>query len=124
MKFLKYEMLPAEWDTLKATIQVTDSEGNTSWDPAVVVAVHEIGHICQQWGTDAEGNQVCEVESPNWAVDILWVDAVPADFDAYVVWPLPVGIHTFAGWEQEYAKEYCIANPDAEYCQPPAPIEG
>ena len=119
-------MLPANWDTLKAEIQKTveSPEGNeTVWDDSKVAAVHEIGHICKQWGEDAEGNPVCEVSSPMWAVDILWVGEPLASFDSTIVWPLPVGIHTFAGWEGQYAIDYCAANPDAAYCQPPAPVE-
>ena len=115
-------MTPSQWATAKAKIETTDAEGNTSWDASKVIAVVELGHLCTQWGTDAEGNPVCEVESPNWAVDILWVDAVPADFDAYVVYPAPCGVHVFAGWEQAYAKTYCEIFPDSEYCKPSEPI--
>ena len=123
MKFLKHEMLPASWEANKQLIEVTDDEGNTSWDPAVVVALHEIGHICQQWGTDSEGMPVCEVESPNFAFDVLWVseEVIPQSFKDAVVYPTPCGVHVFAGWEAEYAKDYCAANPEAAYCQPPTP---
>ena len=124
MKFLKYEFTPTQWATAKAKITLTDDEGNESWDATKVVAVVELGHLCTQWGTDAEGNQVCEVTSPKYAVDILWTDQpLTTSFASYVVWPDPCGVHVFAGWEQAYATDYCVANPDAEYCQPPAPIE-
>jgi hypothetical protein len=119
MKFLKYEFTPTQWATAKAKIQVTE-EGEPTWDATKVVAVVELGHLCTQWGTDAEGNQVCEVTSPKYAVDILWTDQpLTTSFASYVVWPDPCGIHVFAGWEQAYAEEYCVANP--EYCQPPVP---
>jgi len=124
MKFLKYEFTPAQWATAKAKIQVTNEEGEPTWDATKVVAVVELGHLCTQWGTDAEGNQVCEVTSPKYAVDILWTDQpLTTSFASYVVWPAPCGVHIFAGWEQAYATEYCAANPDAEYCNPPAPVE-
>jgi hypothetical protein len=121
MKFLKYEFTPTQWATAKAKIQVTE-EGEPTWDATKVVAVVELGHLCTQWGTDAEGNKVCEVTSPKYAVDILWTDQpLTTSFASYVVWPAPCGIHVFAGWEQAYATEYCVANPEAAYCQPPTP---
>lgn len=126
MKFLKYQMAPAQWETLKPHIQKTTEgpEGPVvSWDAEKVTAVVELGFLCEQWGTDAEGNQVCEVTSPLYAVDILWAAEPLEDFAGYVVWPAPCGVHIIAGWEESYAQEYCLANPEAAYCQPPQPIE-
>jgi hypothetical protein len=126
MKPLKYEFTPTQWATAKAKIELTgtDPEGETYtyYNPELVTAVVELGHLCTQWGTDAEGNQVCEVTSPKYAVDILWAnEPMTTSFAAYVVWPSPCGVHIFAGWESAYATEYCVANPDAAYCQPPVP---
>lgn len=123
MKFLKYEFTPTQWATAKSKIQTTNEEGEPTWDATKVVAVVELGHLCTQWGTDAEGNQVCEVTSPKYAVDILWTAEPLASFDANVVWPDPCGVHIIAGWESAYATEYCVANPTAEYCQPPVPVD-
>jgi len=36
--------------------------------------------------------------------------------DDYIVWPDPVGVHTFAGDDSLYLKGYCIANPDSPFC--------
>jgi hypothetical protein len=126
MKFLKYEFTPTQWATAKAKIELTgtDPEGETYtyWNPELVTAVVELGHLCTEWGTDAEGNKVCEVTSPKYAVDILWTnEPLVASFAPYVVWPSPCGVHIFAGWESAYESEYCVANPDAAYCQPPTP---
>jgi len=118
MKFLKYEFTPAQWATAKAKIETTDAEGNTSWNSELVTGVVELGYICLE--RNAEGE--CITTSPKYAVDILWADQpLATSFASYVVWPAPCGVHVFAGWEQAYAEEYCVANPDAAYCQPPVP---
>ena len=121
MQFQKFEFLDqAAWAAAQATIQVTDSEGNVSYDPAVVVAVHEIGNICL--ATDPTTGD-CTDLSTKWAVDIIWVDAEPANFTASQVFPAPCGIHIFAGWAEAYTKEYCNKFPESEYCTVPAPEE-
>jgi hypothetical protein len=119
-KFLKYGFASIEaFEAAKALI--TDEEGN--YTDAVVMVV-ELGNLCETWGTDEEGNQICEVTSPLYSVDVLWRDEPLAAWDSAIVWPVPVGIHTFGSKHAaEYAKAYCEANPDAEYCNPPAPEE-
>jgi hypothetical protein len=126
MKFLKYEFTPTQWATAKAKIETTTTNPSgevvTTWNSELVTAVVELGYICLEYGTDAEGNKVCEVTSPKYAVDILWAnEPMVASFASYVVWPEPCGVHIFAGWESAYESEYCVANPDAAYCQPPVP---
>jgi hypothetical protein len=115
--YRKYEF--DNWEQVKSQLQTIDSEGNVSWVPAVN-AIVELGHLCTQWGVDEEGNQVCEATNPLYAVDILW-NAKDSSLDSSIVWPAPAGIHIFAGWEAQYAADYCAANPEAEYCQPPTP---
>lgn len=118
MKFLKYEFTPSQWATAKAKIETTDPEGETTWNPELVTAVVELGYLCTE--TDEEGK--CLKTSPKYAVDILWTgEPLATSFASYVVYPAPCGVHVFAGWEQAYAEEYCKANPDAAYCQPPVP---
>lgn len=118
MKFLKYEFTPTQWATAKKKVEVTNPEGETYYNSELVTAVHEIGHICTE--TDAEGK--CVNSSPKYSVDILWAaEPLTTSFAPYVVWPEPCGVHIFAGWEAAYATEYCVANPTAAYCQPPAP---
>jgi hypothetical protein len=120
MKFFKYGYPTQEaWELAKATISTTDEEGNTSYNSEIVVAVHEIGNIC--FASDPETGE-CTDLSTEWAVDILWQDEDPIDFVAYKVWPEPgTENHTFAGWSEFYAQEYCSATPEAAYCQPPVP---
>jgi len=114
--FRKYEFTPAQWETLKKKIQVTDEEGNKSYKGC---AVHEIGFICLEWGKDAEDMPVCVNQSDKWAVDILWYSEPLADFTAYEVWPKPCGVHIFAGCESEYLKGYCAKFPESEFCKLP-----
>jgi hypothetical protein len=128
MKFLKYEFTPTQWATAKAKIQntVTNPDGTTEkvWDSELVTAVVELGKLCIQWGTDPEGMQVCVKQSTKVSVDILWAgEPLTTSFAAYVVWPDPCGVHTFAGWESDYQTEFCQVNPGAPCCQIPAPIE-
>ena len=115
--FRKYEFTPAQWATAKSKIQTTNEEGEPTWDATKVVAVVELGFICLERNEEGE----CVSASPLYAVDILWANEPLEDFSEFVVWPAPVGIHVFAGWESQYAIDYCESNPEAEYCQPPLP---
>ena len=126
--FRKYEFTDAQWATAQKKIQkeTTNPEGEpvVSWDTDKVAVVVELGKLCTEWGTNEEGMPVCVKESNKISVDILWADQPgTTSFASYVVWPEPCGIHVFAGWEAQYAKDYCEANPSAAYCQPPAPVE-
>ena len=101
MTWKKYEMTAAKWAELRAKIEQTTEMG-TSWDPAKVVAVVELGKLCKAWGVDAEGMPVCTDQSTKESVDILWVDAPVAGFATYAVNVAPGSeAHQFAGmtWE-------------------------
>ena len=128
--FLKYEFTDSQLKTALAKIQVVDEapDGTTSvvWDSEKVLAVVELGKLVKTPAVlDEEGKEVTPaVYATKNSVDILWADQpLTTSFASYVVWPEPCGVHIFAGWEAEYAKAYCEANPSAAYCQPPAPIE-
>jgi len=112
---------PTEWEAAKALI--IDEEGN--YTDAVVMVV-ELGNLCETWGTDEEGNPVCEVVSSIYSVDVLWKNE-PNSAKVWanaLLWVEPVGIHTFGPKHAaEYSKAYCEANPEAEYCNPPEEIE-
>jgi hypothetical protein len=119
--FRKYAF--ADWATSKTAIQVTTEDG-TFWNQDLVSCVVEIGHLCTQWGTDAEGLPVCEATDPLYAVDIVWNDTALAAYESALVWPNPVGVNSFGyTLDTEYAQAFCVANPDAAYCQPPAPFD-
>ena len=121
--FRKYGFPTAQaWETAKAEMQKTDEEGNAYWNTAIVDVVVELGNLCEQWGTDAEGMPVCEIQSPLYSVDVVWHDEPLASWASAIVWPAPVGVSSMGySLDKEYAEAYCIANPDTEYCQPPAP---
>jgi hypothetical protein len=61
--FRKYELTPTQWSTARKKIEKTgtDPEGETYtyWNPDLVAVLVDLGKLCQEWGTDAEGNQVC-----------------------------------------------------------------
>ena len=39
-------------------------------------------------------------------VDILFHDTCPEDLAAFVVWLEPWGVHSFLGWDAQYAADY------------------
>ena len=123
--FRKYEFTDSQWATARKKIEKVDEEGNAYWDTEKVAVVVELGKLCQEWGTDEEGMPVCVKQSSKVSVDIVWnIEPLTTSFASYMVWPLPVGVSSMGyTLDQEYAKAYCEANPKAEYCQPPAPIE-
>jgi hypothetical protein len=111
MIFNKYEFTDEQWETIRPTLYNTDEEGNQTLIPEIN-AVVEIGHICKAWSEEGE----CTDLSTMYAVDMLLNEPVDS-LDAYVVYPDPVGVHTFAGDDSLYLKGFCIANPDSPYCQ-------
>lgn len=125
-KFRKIEVAPTTWKTLQKKIQkeITTPEGTTEWvwNPELVDVVVELGRLCTEWGTDAEGNQVCVKQNTKVSIDIVWVGEPLADFNQYLIWPNPVGVSSMGyTLDTEYAQAFCVANPDAEYCKPPVP---
>ena len=124
--FLKYEFTPSQWATAQKKIQVTstnpEGEQVVNWNPELVAVLVELGKLCTEWGTTPEGLPVCVKENAKLSVDIVWVGEPLADFTAYIVWPLPVGVSSMGyTLDTEYAQAFCVANPSAEYCQPPVP---
>ena len=128
--YLKYEWT----DTQKAsalakiteTIEGPDGVTSEQYTDAVL-AVVDLGKLVKTPAVfDEDGNEVSPaVYATKNSVDILWADQpLTTSFASYVVWPEPGSeAHVFGGWEAEYSKAYCEANPEAAYCQPPAPIE-
>ena len=61
-----------------------------------------LGHFCA--ASDSEGN--CIKTRPEFAVDILFNDSPAPEFQPFIVWPKPCGVHAFAGWEEQYAEDH------------------
>ena len=124
--FLKYECTPTQWATARKKIEKTgtDPEGETYtyWNPDLVAVLVDLGKLCTEWGTDEEGNQVCVKQNTKVSIDIVWVGEPLADFNQYLEWPTPCGVSSMGyTLDTEYAQAFCVANPDAAYCQPPVP---
>ena len=123
--FRKYEFTATQYTAAMGKITTTNEEGETVYTDAVV-AVVDLGKLVKTPAVlDEDGNELTPATyATKISVDILWADQpLTTSFASYVVWPEPCGVHTFGGWEQQYSLDYCEANPDAAYCQPPAPIE-
>ena len=61
------------------------------------------------------------IVSEKYAVDVYWSNRPHQDWQQYLVWPTPMGIHYFGSStsREEYALAYCILFPNSTYCNPP-----
>jgi hypothetical protein len=95
-----------------------DEEGNPSHGHNIV----KLGYITitpAQY--DDEGNETtAAVLSDLYAVDVWWSGEPLESWEAFIVWPTPLGIHSFgsSSSRDEYAAKYCELFPDSEYCNP------
>ena len=110
MIFLKFEFTDEQWATIRPTLYTPTEKGGEVLIPEIN-AVVEIGHICFAHNEEGE----CTDLSTMYAVDMLLNEPVDS-LEAYIVWPNPVGVHTFAGDDSLYLKGYCVANPDSPFC--------
>ena len=70
------------------------------------------------FGSKAEFDALFQLSQPNatcvelgeidstYCADFLWNDEPDADWVQYEVWPEPIGVHTFLGWDEQYTKDY------------------
>ena len=93
-----------------------DEEGN------LTEAVVKLGYLVTTPATyDEEGNELTPaIVSEVYAVDVHWKDVPNQEWQQYLVWPTPMGIHSFgsSSSRDEYAEKYCELFPDSEYCNP------
>ena len=116
----KYEFVD-EAEANKAIDLLRNEEGN------LTQSVVKLGYLTiEPEVTDEEGNTIKEAKvSTKYAVDVSWSIEPLQSWEAYIVWPTPMGIHNYGSSSQrdEYAKTYCELHPDSEYCNPPKPVE-
>ena len=114
----KYEFVD-EAEANEAIDLLRDDEGN------LTQSVVKLGYLTISPAQyDEEGNTIKEaVVSTKYAVDVCWSITPLKYWEAYIVWPTPMGIHNFgsSSMRDEYEKTYCKLHPNSEYCNPPEP---
>ena len=95
--FRKYEFPNAEAANNAVTALGIDDDGNPTHRHTIAM----LGHIVTTPATyDDEGEELSAAAlADNYSVDVLWRDGVVADWDANIVWPDPVGVHSFGNSE-------------------------
>ena len=110
--FRKYEFPNAEAANNAVAALGIDEEGNATHRHTIAM----LGHIVTTPATyDDEGEELTPaVLADNYSVDVLWRDGVVADWDANLVWPDPVGVHSFGNSEAnaEYTATLYTLFPD------------
>ena len=110
--FRKYEFPNAEAANNAVTALGIDDEGNPTHRHTIAM----LGHIVTTAATyDEEGEELtAAVLADNYSVDVLWRDGVVSDWDANIVWPDPVGVHSFGNSEAnaEYTATLYALFPD------------
>lgn len=75
------------------------------------IARVDLGYLPIEW--KEEETELGKVKIPTkfsdkYSVDVVW-DVVP-DLKEFEVWVSPFGVHVFAGYEEQYTKEYNLRN--------------
>ena len=100
-----------------------DEEGNPTHHNGIV----KLGYlVVTPAAYDEDGEELtAAVLSDVYAVDVDWSDGIDESWDDDLVWPTPMGIHSFgsSSAREEYATTYCGLFPDSLYCNPPEPEE-
>ena len=119
MIFNKYEFeSEAKWLEVKKTLYITeilDGEEVIYLRPEVNSIV-EIGFICFAYEQDEDDNVTCTDLSTRFAVDMLLNEPLDT-LNGYLVYPNPVGVHTFSGDNGLYLENFCKVYPDSPYCK-------
>ena len=110
--FRKYEFTDAASAQSAIDALGLDEEGNPTHRHTIAM----LGHIVTTPATyNEEGEELtAAILADNYSVDVLWRDNVVADWDANIVWPDPVGVHSFGNSEAnaEYTATLYTLFPD------------
>jgi hypothetical protein len=92
----------------------TDMEGNEV--PTHRHTIATLGHIVTTAATyDDDGEELTAAQlADNYSVDVLWRDEIAEDWASHIVWPDPVGVHSFGNSEAnaEYTATLYALFPD------------
>ena len=119
----KYEFLDEAAADAAIALLPTDDEGNPTHEHLVT----KLGYLVVTPATfDSEHEQITSpILSEKYAVDVYWGSEADASWGSFIVWPTPMGIHSFgsSSSRDEYAATYCGLFPESTYCNPPEPEE-
>jgi len=110
--FRKYEFTDAASAQSAIDALGLSEEGNPTHRHTIAM----LGHIVTTAATyDEEGEELtAAVLADNYSVDVLWRDQIADGWDANIVWPDPVGVHSFGNSEAnaEYTATLYALFPD------------
>ena len=95
--FRKYEFTDAASAQSAIDALGLSEEGNPTHRHTIAM----LGHIVTTAATyDDDGNELtAAVLADNYSVDVLWRDQIADGWEANIVWPDPVGVHSFGNSE-------------------------
>ena len=111
----KYEF-NSEAEANAAIDILRDEKGN------ITESIVKLGYIVKTPATyDNEEEITPAVVSDKYAVDVYWKERPNEQWQQYLVWPVPLGVHSFgsSSAQREYETAYCVLFPNSEYCNPP-----
>ena len=110
--FRKYEFTDAASAQSAIDALGLSEEGNPTHRHTIAM----LGHIVTTPATyDEEGEELtAAVLADNYSVDVLWRDEIADGWEANIVWPDPVGVHSFGNSEAnaEYTATLYTLFPD------------
>jgi hypothetical protein len=110
--FRKYEFTDAASAQSAIDALGIDDDGNATHRHTIAT----LGHIVTTAAIyDDDGNELTPaVLADNYSVDVLWRDEIAEDWEANIVWPDPVGVHSFGNSEAnaEYTATLYALFPD------------
>ena len=110
--FRKYEFTDAASAQSAIDALGIDDDGNATHRHTIAM----LGHIVTTAATyDKEWKQLkAAVLADNYSVDVLWRDEIAEDWATNIVWPDPVGVHSFGNSEAnaEYTATLYALFPD------------